>query len=136
MTNTPLGTDSTTEYYKRLSEEYNKGLSICEADYRELVAKYDELLDQITTLHGCETRHQTALRYIKAMEAQANGMTTMTNEIRNLLSVCHIHLNSVEKFLEVDQPMKAEFRARELSENAKLLSNALYAVQRRSGEVK
>lgn len=60
----------------------------------------------------------------------------MTNEIRNLLNVCHVHLNSVEKFLEVDQPMKAEFRARELSENAKLLSNALYALQRRSGEVK
>ena len=59
----------------------------------------------------------------------------MTEEIRNLLNVCHIHLNAVEQFLAVDQPMKAEFRARELSENAKLLSNALFHVQRRSGEV-
>ena len=74
MTNTPLGTYSTTEYYKRLSEEYNKGLAILEADYRELASKYDELLDQIPNLHGCETRHQTALRYIRAMESQANGM--------------------------------------------------------------
>ena len=60
----------------------------------------------------------------------------MTNELRNLISTCHVHLNSVEKFLEVDQPIKAEFRARELKENAALLANALYRVSRTSGEVK
>lgn len=59
----------------------------------------------------------------------------MTNEIQNLLSTCKVHLNQVEKFLEIDQPNKAEFRAKELSENAKLLSNALFRIQRVSGEV-
>ncbi len=60
----------------------------------------------------------------------------MTKEISELLSVCHIHLSNVERFLELDQPNKAEFRARELAENAKLLANALYLVQHNSGEVK
>lgn len=60
----------------------------------------------------------------------------MTEELKNLISTCHVHLNSVEKFLEVDQPIKAEFRARELKENASLLANALYRVSRTSGEVK
>lgn len=59
-----------------------------------------------------------------------------TEEIRNLLSTCTIHLAQVETFLQLNQPVKAEFRARELSENAKLLSNALYRVSRTSGEVK
>jgi uncharacterized membrane protein len=59
----------------------------------------------------------------------------MTNEMRQLLVTCHVHLNSIEKFLEVAQPVKAEFRARELSENAKLLANALYRAGRVSGEV-
>ncbi len=60
----------------------------------------------------------------------------MTKEIEQLLSICHVHLSNVERFLEVDQPNKAEFRARELAENAKLLANALYRAQRISGEVK
>ncbi len=60
----------------------------------------------------------------------------MTEEIRELLSICHVHLSNVERFLEVDQPNKAEFRARELAANAKLLANALYRAQRISGEVK
>ncbi len=60
----------------------------------------------------------------------------MTKEIEQLLSICHVHLSNVERFLEVDQPNKAEFRARELAENAKLLANALYRAQRNSGEVK
>jgi hypothetical protein len=60
----------------------------------------------------------------------------MTDELRTLLGICHIHLSHVERFLELNQPAKAEFRARELSENAKLLSNALFRVQRTSGEVK
>jgi uncharacterized membrane protein len=59
-----------------------------------------------------------------------------TEELRNLISTCHIHLNHVESFLELEQPVKAEFRARELSENAKLLANVLYRVSRVSGEVK
>ena len=60
----------------------------------------------------------------------------MTDEIRNIISACHIHLNAVERFLEVGQPNKADFRARELAEQAKLLANALYRVSRVSGEVK
>ena len=60
----------------------------------------------------------------------------MTDEIRNLLSTCHVHLNSIEKFLDVGQPNKAEFRSRELAENAKMLANVLYRVSRVSGEVK
>ena len=59
-----------------------------------------------------------------------------TEEIRNLVSVCTVHLNQVQTFLDIGQPVKAEFRARELSENAKLLANVLYRVSRTSGEVK
>ena len=56
-------------------------------------------------------------------------------EIEQLLSVCYIHLREAESWVEKDHLGKAEFRARELSENAKLLSNALFRVQRTSGEV-
>jgi hypothetical protein len=59
----------------------------------------------------------------------------MSDEIKNLLSVCHVHLNHVERFLEVGQPNKAEFRARELAENARLLSNALFYEMHVSGTV-
>jgi hypothetical protein len=59
----------------------------------------------------------------------------MTDELKNILSTCHIHLNAVERFLDVGQPNKADFRARELAEQAKLLANALYRVSRNSGEV-
>ncbi len=59
-----------------------------------------------------------------------------TEELRNLIGTCKVHLSHVETFLELGQPVKAEFRARELSEYAKLLSNALFRVSRTSGEVK
>jgi hypothetical protein len=58
------------------------------------------------------------------------------NEINQLLSVCQVHLVQVEVWLGQGEYGKAEFRARELSENAKLLSNALFREQRNSGEVK
>lgn len=74
MTNTPLGTDSTTEYYKLLSEEYNKGMAILESDYRQLAAKYDELLSAVGQKWPNETRHETALRYIRAAKSMANAM--------------------------------------------------------------
>ncbi len=60
----------------------------------------------------------------------------MTSEIRILLSTCLNHIAQVERFLELDQPIKSEFHASELAENAKLLANALYRAQRNSGEVK
>ena len=38
------------------------------------IAKYDELLDAISEFHGLETKHETALRYIRAAEASRNAM--------------------------------------------------------------
>ncbi len=60
----------------------------------------------------------------------------MTKEIEMLLSVCHVHLNEVDRHVMNKDIIKAEFRAQELAENAKLLSHALFREQRRSGEVK
>jgi len=67
--------------------------------------------------------------------APNKGEAILTEEIRQLLATCMVHQNMVAKFLELGQPAKAEFRSRELAENAKLLSNALYRIQRTSGEV-
>lgn len=58
-----------------------------------------------------------------------------TDEIRNLISTCKVHVNQIETFLALDQPAKAEFRANELREAASRLRNVLFYVQRRSGEV-
>ncbi len=58
------------------------------------------------------------------------------SEILQLVSVCHIHLNQAAHWLEHNDLGRAEFRARELAENARLLANALYRAQRVSGEVK
>ncbi len=60
----------------------------------------------------------------------------MTDEIQQLISTCYIHLRESESWVRQGNMGKAEFRARELSENAKLLSNALFRESRVSGEVK
>lgn len=62
-------------------------------------------------------------------------MTSAHSELEMLLSVCHVHLNEVDRHVMNGDVSKAEFRARELAENAKLLSHALFREQRRSGEV-
>ena len=68
------------DYQKRLADEINKSLEISESDYRELekrfnelASKYDGLLCAVGSKWPYETRHQTALRYIRAMENQANA---------------------------------------------------------------
>jgi hypothetical protein len=60
----------------------------------------------------------------------------MNEEIRNTISASYVHLRQIETFLEIGQPNKAEFRARELKEQAHLLANALYRITRTSGEVR
>jgi hypothetical protein len=60
----------------------------------------------------------------------------MTPEIKNLISTCYCHLAAIEAHLTTRQDGKAKFRARELSENAKLLSSALFRAQRVSEEVR
>ena len=56
-------------------------------------------------------------------------------EIQQLISTCYIHLRESESWASQGNLNRAEFRARELAENAKLLSNALFREQRVSGEV-
>lgn len=60
----------------------------------------------------------------------------MTEEIRNTISACYCHLRNVEMMLEMGQPTKADGRALELVEQAKLLRNALFRAMRNSGEVR
>lgn len=66
-------------------DAYNDGLKICESDYRELDARFNELESKYNNLIFAvgdkwpnETRHETARRYIIAATNQANGMLPKT----------------------------------------------------------
>jgi hypothetical protein len=56
-------------------------------------------------------------------------------EIDQLISTCYIHLREAESWVSQGNLKRAEFRARELAENARLLSNALFYEMHVSGEV-
>jgi hypothetical protein len=56
-------------------------------------------------------------------------------EIQQLISTCYVHLREAESWVSQGNLNRAEFRSRELAENAKLLSNAIYRIQRTSGEM-
>jgi predicted S18 family serine protease len=54
----------TINYFDEIVKEYNR--------LKEVESKYTELIYQVETVFPMETRHETALRYIKNAEKSSN----------------------------------------------------------------
>ena len=71
--------DMSENFQKESNVEFSVDSNLVQKSYLELLFHYNELIMAVQSKHHNETRHQTALRYIKEREE----MRSITQECRD-----------------------------------------------------